>query len=134
MNEDEYKRERELQKQRDRAEIANQLVRGGMLMNGGGAVSPLAFIQASIESERVVQVVPWAALAILAFVVGLSSAGIANYTRIRVSLSYNTPASDRKSATEHISWILQLLPIVFFLAGCLILAAAIFHEYGGPVW
>lgn len=78
--------ERDLQKQKDRAEIANQLVRGGMLMNGGGAVALLAFIQASVTLEKLSDLGWWAALSMIPFVLGLGFVSVANFIRIRDSL------------------------------------------------
>jgi hypothetical protein len=103
-----------------------------MLMNGGGAVALLAFIQASVESAKFVELARWAAAAILVFVLGLVVVGAANYLRIKVSLRDNDPDSFRKRARIGTSRAFQFGSFVLFMIGCGVFAAAIFNQYGLP--
>jgi len=132
MDENEFKARRALQKQQDRAEIANQLVRSGFLMNGGGAITLLAFVQASVESKHFAKFAPWSATSILVFVLGVAIAGLANYFRVKVSLADDQPASIEKARTICISRALQLIPIACFFLGCVVFAIAIFRQFGLP--
>jgi hypothetical protein len=128
----EYLFQRELQKQKDRAEIANQFVRGCMLLNGGGALALLAFIQAIVQANKFRHLAPWAATGILIFVIGLAAASYANFLRVRVSLNDNKPDNWCRKMTRWSSRILQLVSPLLFLVGCTTFAIAIFEQFGLP--
>jgi len=127
-----YQYQRELQKQRDRTEIANQLVRSGLVMNGGGSIALLAFIQASIESDSFVVLAQWAAISILVFVIGLGAVGVANFLRILVSLENNKPNSFGKRFWIQVSRCLQLGSTLLFMLGCAVFTVGIFQQLGFP--
>ena len=139
----EYFYQRKLQAQKDRAEIANQYVRGCTLMNGGGSVALLAFSGGIIKADQFAFLAPWVALAITAFVLGLVSAALANRYRGKVSLKVDAkealkdetkeaPLRKEIKALSGLSHGFQIGAIVCFFFGCMIFATSIFLEFGPP--
>lgn len=119
MEKEEYKWLRELQKQKDRSEIANQLVRTGILINGGGAIALLWFMQATVGQPAVFKsLVFYAVIATAFFVAGLIAAVYANKLRIEVSHHDNDPLSIEKEKRRGASIFLQHAPAGAFGLGC----------------
>ena len=119
MDKEEYKWLRELQKQKDRSEIANQLVRTGILINGGGAIALLGFMQATVGQPDVFKsLVFYAVIATALFVAGLIAAVYANKQRIEVSHHDNDPVSVEKKKRRDASIFLQHAPASALGLGC----------------
>ncbi|MBB4301326.1 hypothetical protein GGD81_000341 [Rhodobium orientis] len=128
----EYNNQREIQKQKDRAEISNQLIKGNLIINGGGAVSLLAFIQSLIDKNSPSNLLQWASLSIIAFCLGLASCGASNYLRVEVSHHDRDPDSKKKNRRISLSKFLQYFPIILFMIGCSLFSYAVMYEYSSP--
>lgn len=71
-----------------RAQIDNETIRGLLLINGGGAVALLAFVQAIINSSRFELLIFGALAGLLLYQTGLLCAVISNALRRQCSLLY----------------------------------------------
>jgi len=105
-----------------RAEIANQHVKGLLLINGGSAAALLAFLQAIWADNP--NLAKWVLLALGFLCLGVATAGFSNWLRYMTSLRFQDGAPSR-FAWSNLSYTVQHLSLVCFLiaAGTLLFGA-----------
>ena len=110
--------------QEQRTDIAAHGMRGLFLINGGGAVALLAFLQAVWTTGAAL--VPYIASALVLFALGLGFAASVPFIRIAASGEYedgNTNSGDRYSLWHR---LLEKLSIGAFLVGVLVVVIGVF--------
>jgi len=73
-----------------RTKIASEGMRGLFLINGGGAVALLAFLQSSWTNAGTRVLVPYIASALICLTLGVVMAAAVPFARIRASLHYES--------------------------------------------
>ncbi|MCE3241945.1 MAG: hypothetical protein K0Q83_2452 [Deltaproteobacteria bacterium] len=106
-----------------RTEIASQGMRGLFLINGGGAVALLAFLQSAWTNTPAL--VPYVASGIVALMLGLVFAAAVPFVRIAASLHYQTENFNRARRYSFWHRLLEKLAIAAFI-GILVVVTGVF--------
>ena len=101
-------------KREARAKIATEIVRGLLLINGGGAVALLAFVQAIWPVER--GIVGWLLASLCCFAVGALLCPVYNHVRVQVSLERCPEWRER---------VVGISSLALFVSGVVLAAIAI---------
>lgn len=72
-----------------RSDIDNELVKGLLLANGGGAVALLAFLKVVFDTQDLRPLAIYVVYALIAFHIGVATALVHNHYRTRCSLIYD---------------------------------------------
>jgi len=107
-----------------RTEIASQGMRGLFLINGGGAVALLAFLQSAWTNTPAL--VPYVASGIVALMLGLVLAAAVSFVRIATSLHYQNENFDRARRYSFWHRLLEKLAIAAFTIGILVVVIGVF--------
>lgn len=112
-----------------RKEMDDQFVRGLFLINGGGVVALLAFIQAILRKPGAAGPIHWTLAGIGFMLMGLVLAAIAPMLRRHVSLLYET-GNAKRWRREKVSWGVQLGSVFFFVIGAIVVVCGL---WGAPI-
>ena len=112
-----------------RTEIASQGMRGLFLINGGGAVALLVFLQGAWKTIPVLVVYVGAGIATL--VAGLIFAASVPFVRIAASLHYERNETDKAKSLSRWHRLLEKLSICAFALGILIVLYGVFTNLPG---
>jgi len=102
-----------------RAEVTTEGVKGLFMMNGGGAVALLAFLQAVWEKQP--QLAKFALAGIAAMSLGLVLAGLINFFRYHASFNFQAGNKLRYKVFRFLSISFQYGSLVAFAFACAIL-------------
>jgi hypothetical protein len=97
-----------------RAEITSEGVKGLFLLNGGGAVALLAFLQAIWDNKPLAKVVV-IGIGILTF--GALIAGFVNFFRYHTSFNFQAGKTNAYKVFRNLALTFQYLSLVAFAAG-----------------
>ena len=104
-----------------RAEIAHQGIRGLIILNGGACVALLALLQSLwSKPSNPHPLVTWLLWSILIYALGTLAGAAIFIPRYFTSLRYEQGNLKKAKRWERLSWGLQVLPLVLFLAGTII--------------
>jgi hypothetical protein len=78
---------------RQRDEASKEGVRGLLLINGGGSVALLAFLQAIWAVDK--QLAKYVVIGIIFFAIGVAFAGVASFLRYHASFNFQPGKKDR---------------------------------------
>ena len=111
-----------------RDSMAEHGLKALLLLNGGGAVALLAFLQAIWIKDAMLALVPWIVTAILSLVLGAATAGAVHFLRYMASMTYQKEGADegRKMTRVH-GWV-TIFSFVFFLVGMGIVVVGAFRN------
>ena len=107
-----------------RTEIASQGMRGLFLINGGGAVALLAFLQSAWTTNPVL--IPYVASGITSLTFGLVFAATVPFVRIATSLYYESGNNNRARCYSFWHRLLEKLSILAFMLGILVVVIGVF--------
>ncbi len=107
-----------------RTEIASQGMKGLFLINGGGAVALLAFLQSAWTNTPAL--VPYVASGIVALMLGLVFAAAVPFVRITTSLHYQNQNFERAWRYSFRHRLLEKLSIAAFAIGILVVVIGVF--------
>ncbi len=107
-----------------RTEIASQGMRGLFLINGGGAVALLAFLQSAWTTNPVL--LPYIASGIISLMFGLVFAAAVPFVRIAASLHYEAGNFNRARCCSFWHRLLEKLSILAFMIGILVVVIGVF--------
>ncbi len=115
-----------------RDSMAEQGLKALLLLNGGGAVALLAFLQAIWIKEAMLALVPWIVTAILSLVLGAATEGAVHFLRYMASMTYQKEGADegRKMTRVH-GWV-TIFSFAFFLVGMGIVVFGAFRNLPTP--
>lgn len=102
--------------------MAEQGLKALLLLNGGGAVALLAFLQAVWVKEGMLALVPWIVVAISCLVLGAATAGAVHFLRYITSITYQKDGADEGRKMTKIHGWATVIPFVFFLLGMAVVA------------
>ncbi len=88
-----------------------------LLLNGGGAVALLAFLQAIWIKDAMLALVPWIVTAILFLVLGAATAGAVHFLRYMASMTYQKEGADEGRKMTWVHGLATIFSFVFFLVG-----------------
>ena len=100
-----------------RDSMAEQGLKALLLLNGGGAVALLAFLQAIWIKEAMLALVPWIVTAILSLVLGAATAGAVHFLRYMASMTYQKEGADEGRKMTRVHGLATIFSFVFFLVG-----------------
>ena len=100
-----------------RDSMAEQGLKAQLLLNGGGAVALLAFLQAIWIKEAMLALVPWIVTAILSLVLGAADAGAVHFLRYMASMAYQKEGADEGRKMTPVHGLATIFSFVFFLVG-----------------
>ena len=100
-----------------RDSMAEQGLKAQLLLNGGGAVALLAFLQAIWIKEAMLALVPWIVTAILSLVLGAATAGAVHFLRYMASMTYQKEGADEGRKMTRVHGLATIFSFVFFLVG-----------------
>ena len=103
-----------------RDEMTAQGVRGLFLINGGGAVALLAFLQ--VIWKEVTALVPFVVWGLVPMVLGVAAAACIQFIRVESSLHWEA-TSGRGKTLAKVHRRLSLFSIICFLAGMFVIIA-----------
>jgi len=107
-----------------RTEIASQGMRGLFLINAGGAVALLAFLQSAWITNPVL--IPYIASGITSLTLGLVFASSVPFVRIAAPLYFESGNVDRGRRYSFWHRLLEKLSILVFMVGILIVVIGVF--------
>ena len=99
-----------------------------LLLNGGGAVALLAFLQAIWIKDAMLALVPWILAAIVCLVLGAATAGAVHFLRYMASMTYQTEGADEGRKMTWMHGRATILSFVFFLLGMGIVVIGAFQN------
>lgn len=97
--------------------MAEQGLKALLLLNGGGAVALLAFLQAIWIKDAMLALVPWIVAAIACVVLGAATAGAVHFLRYMASMTYQTEGADEGRKMTWVHGLATIASFVFFLLG-----------------
>lgn len=100
-----------------RDSMAEHGLKALLLLNGGGAVALLAFLQAIWVKEAMLPLVPWIVTAILSLVLGAATAGAVHFLRYMASMTYQKEGADEGRKITRVHGWATIFSFVFFLVG-----------------
>jgi len=102
-----------------RDEMATQGLKFLLLLNGGGAVALLAFLQAIWDKPAALGLVPWVVIGLIPLLVGAALSGIVHFVRYHTTLAYQfqKPGSGRGNRMSRLHERLTYAAFVMFLLG-----------------
>ena len=108
-----------------RDSMAEHGLRAILLMNGGGALALLTFLQIAWPKREMVQLVPWIVSAMVPLLLGALTAGAVHFLRYLASMAYQAKGADegRKMTKVH-QWATVLSFACFFLGMGIIVCGA----------
>lgn len=109
-----------------RTEIASQGMRGLFLINGGGAVALLAFLQSAWTINPVL--IPYIASGITSLTIGLAFAAAVPFIRIAASLNYEPGNVDGGRYYSFWHRFLEKLSILAFIVGIFVVVIGVFEN------
>lgn len=101
-------------------------LRAILLLNSGGAVALLTFLQIAWSKSEMVRLVPWILTAMIPLLIGAASAGAAHFLRYWASMTYQTKGAieGRKATLAH-----QAATVTSFLAFLLGMSIVIYGAF-----
>ncbi len=115
-----------------RDSMAEQGLKALLLLNGGGAVALLAFLQAIWIKDAMLALVPWILAGLVCLVLGAATSGAVHFLRYMTSMTYQTEgAGEGRKMTEFHGWA-TILSFVFFLLGMGIVVFGAFQNLPMP--
>lgn len=106
--------------------MAEQGLKALLVLNGGGAVALLAFLQAIWVKEAMLALVFWIVVAIACLVLGAATAGAVHFVRYTASMTYQTEGIDEGRKITRVHWWATSASFVFFLLGMVIVVIGAF--------
>ncbi len=100
-----------------RDSMAEQGLKALLLLNGGGAVALLAFLQAIWIKEAMLALVPWIVTAILSLILGAATAGAVHFLRYMASMTYQKEGADEGRKMTRVHGLATIFSFVLFLVG-----------------
>ena len=97
--------------------MAEQGLKSLLLLNGGGAIALLAFLQAIWIKDGMLALVPWIVAAIVCVVLGAATAGAVHFLRYMASMTYQTEGKDEGRKMTWVHGLATIASFVFFLLG-----------------
>lgn len=83
--------------------MAEHGLRAILLLNSGGALALLTFLQIAWTKRELVQLVPWIVIAMVPLLLGAATAGVVHFLRYWASMTYQTKGANegRKLTMAH---------------------------------
>lgn len=115
-----------------RDSMAEHGLKALLLLNGGGAVALLAFLQAVWVKEQMLALVPWIIWAILSLVLGAAMAGAVHFLRYMASMVYQRDGKDEGRKVTKVHGWATVASFVLFLVGMSIVVAGALQNLPQP--
>ncbi len=97
--------------------MAEQGLKALLLLNGGGAVALLAFLQAIWIKHAMSALVAWIVAALVCLVLGAAIAGAVHFLRYMASMTYQKEGADEGRKMTWVHGLATIASFVFFLLG-----------------
>jgi hypothetical protein len=100
-----------------RDSMADQGLKALLLLNGGGAVALLAFLQAIWIKHAMSALVAWIVAALVCLVLGAATAGAVHFLRYMTSMTYQQEGADEGRKMTRVHGWATIISFIFFLFG-----------------
>ena len=97
--------------------MADQGPKALLLLNGGGAVALLAFLQAIWIKHAMSALVAWIVAALVCLVLGAATAGAVHFLRYMTSMTYQQEGADEGRKMTRVHGWATIISFIFFLFG-----------------
>lgn len=108
--------------------MAEQGLKALLLLNGGGAVALLAFLQAIWIEDAMLALVPWIVAALVCLVLGAATAGAVHFFRYMASMTYQMEGADVGRKMTWVHGLATILSFILFLLGMGIVVIGAFRN------
>lgn len=111
-----------------RDQMAVHGLRSLLILNGGGAVALLAFLQAIWDKPNAAGLVPWILSGIIPFLLGAAASGWVHFLRYDATVEYQMGRRPSAKAMTHRHKFLTAFGYILFLLGMLIVVLGAFQN------
>ena len=111
-----------------RDSMAEQGLKALLLLNGGGAVALLAFLQAIWIKHAMSALVAWIVAALVCLVLGAATAGAVHFFRYMASMTYQMEGAGEGRKMTRLHGQATIISFVFFLLGMVIVVVGAFRN------